>query len=251
MKILKFILIALSFSFLFSCDNITEEIHLNADGSGEYEFYSDMIPAMVQMAVMFAEMDTSFQGTKEDLTAMVQQKVMEDFPSEIDSIMEIDDERRNRFIDEPAKHELAQNMIMYMEGGSSKGYVNSGMRCKFDNAEQLNLLMEMVGEGTQEEGGGKAPDLGGDTSFKVKKKCFERTTVFDLENSAEQIQEAEEMRKMFGNAKYVTKVHLPKNVKSVSGEGIKKKTDRMVIFEYDLIDMIQGKVDPSFKIQLR
>jgi hypothetical protein len=68
---------------------MTEEIYLNSDGSGEYTIYTDMIPSMVTMMEVFAAMDTTFQGTSEELTAKVKEKIWEDFPAEVDSIMDM------------------------------------------------------------------------------------------------------------------------------------------------------------------
>jgi hypothetical protein len=55
---------------------------------------------------------------------------------------------------------------------------------------------------------------------------------------------------MFGDAKMRTIVYLPKNLKSVKGNGITLKNDKKVIFEYNLLDVSAGKVNTDFEIKL-
>lgn len=257
MKALKFLLVALSFSFLYSCDNMTEEIYLNEDGSGTYEFYTDMIPSMVNMMTMFAGMDSTMAAmSPKDLELAVKTKVWEDFPSEVDSIMPQEQEFLDKYSSDPKKLALAKNMEGFMFGGKARGYLNTGMRGKFDNISELNLLMEMMADNASEDNpqAKGAFDQFGDKkpSFGMKKRCFERkVTTVESEDTGTEEEDMDGMKEMLGDAKYITKIHLPKNVKSVSGDHMIKKTDRIVIFEYPLIDMMEGNIDLDFKIKFK
>lgn len=257
MKFLKFLIIALSFTFLYSCDNATEEIYLNADGSGEYKMYSDMVPTMVQMMGMFAAMDTTFQGSTEELNASIAEKIWEDFPSEVDSIMPPKESDRGKYQDDPRKLELFDKMEGFMYGSKKRGYMNTGMRFKFKNMKELNEYMVMVNDQSADSGTG---DLKVDMNYAYKRKCLKRVCNYSkIEPETEEEKAEAEMKngvmdgmmEMFANSKATTIVHLPKNVKSVEGPGIKEKTDKVVIFEYSMLDILSGEADTNFEIKFK
>ena len=50
---------------------------------------------------------------------------------------------------------------------------------------------------------------------------------------------------------YKTIIHLPKNVKSVTGSNIKEKDNRKVIFEYKMMDILNGEANTDFEIKLK
>src|SRR5687768_3951249 len=87
MKHIRYLLLSLASFTLYSCDNITEEIYINDDGSGEYVFYTDMIPGITkmttEMAVLFAD---SLSG--DSLEASLNDNIWKDFPDVLDSIID-------------------------------------------------------------------------------------------------------------------------------------------------------------------
>ena len=253
MKFLKFLIIALSFTFLYSCDNATEEIYLNADGSGEYKMYSDMVPTMVQMMGMFAAMDTTLKGSTEEMNAMIEEKIWEDFPSEVDSILAPKESDMEKYKDDPRKMELFEKMEGFMYGSKKRGYMNTGMRFKFKNMKELNEYMVMVNDQSEDSATG---NLKIEVDYAYKKKCLKRVCNYSKAEAATDEEKQEQgmmdgMMEMFANSKAKTIVHLPKNVKSVEGPGMKEKTDKMVVFEYSMLDMLSGEADTNFEIKFK
>ncbi len=256
MKRVLYFFSLLLFMGLFSCDNITEEIHINKDGSGEYRIYSDMIPAMVQMGVMFAEMDTTLKDLDPAaLEIVVKSKVMEDFPEEVDSVLVVKEEQIEKFKDDPLKYRLAQQMVSYMEGGKSKGYMNMGVRTPFRNTSELNTLNQMIQDESEE-----SPQAGGpgssslldnydsDITYSYKKNTFSRSTIFKTKGEVDE-KEIATASQMLGEAKLRTIVYLPPRVKSIKGDHLVSKDKEKAVFEYNLIDLLQGKVNTDFKIK--
>lgn len=252
MRLLKFILIAISFSFFFSCDNMTEEIYLNNDGSGEYKIYTNMIPGMVQMMSAFAAMDTTFQGTTEDLTTMIEEKIWEDFPAEVDSIMDMSGKKIPEEIEnDPEKLAMFGRVENFMKGSKSKGYMNAGIKFKFADMEELNkfLILARDSQTGRDREVANMNNVDTETDFSYKKRCLKRVMTYTI-NEENQEETSASAKEMFGDAKMITIVHLPKNVKSVKGNGMTLKNDKKVIFEYDLLEISEGKVDTDFEIKL-
>ena len=247
MRFLKFVLIAISFSFFFSCDNMTEEIYLNSDGSGEYVIYTDMIPSMVKMMEVFAAMDTTFQGTPEELTAKVEDKIWEDFPSgEVDSIMDTSKEKIPEEVkNDPERMAMFKRVESFMKGSKAKGYMNAGMRFKFADMKELNKFLVLAKDSQDTE----MTNVETKTSFSYKKRRLKRVMTYTINEEIE-VGSTTGMEEMFGDAKMRTIVHLPKNVKSIKGNGMTLKNDKKVIFEYNLLDVSAGKVDTDFEIKL-
>lgn len=256
MRFLKFFLIAISFSFFFSCDNMTEEIYLNSDGSGEYEIYTNMIPGMVKMMEVFAAMDTTFQGTPEELTAKVEGKIWEDFPAEVDSIMDMSGKAIPEEISsDPEKLAMYQRVENFMKGSKAKGYMNGGMRFKFADMKELNefLILARDSQTDRDREVTNMNNVDTKTDFSYKKRCLKRVmtyTVKEPTGEEDDMKGMDEMMEMFGDAKMTTVVHLPKNVKSIEGNGMTVRNDKKVVFEYNLLDVSAGKVDTNFEIKL-
>lgn len=232
---------------------MTEEIYLNNDGSGEYKVYTNMIPGMVQMMTVFAAMDTTFQGSPEDLAAMVEEKIWEDFPAEVDSIMDTSNQKiPDEIKDDPEKLAMLGKIENFMKGSKAKGYMNAGMRFKFADMDELNKFMVLARDSQT----GRDKELSNmnnvetETDFTYKKRCLKRVMTYTVNESEEEEEGLGNAKEMFGDAKLVTIVHLPKNVKSVKGNGMTVKNDKKVIFEYNLLDVSEGKVDTDFEIKM-
>ncbi len=247
-----FIFLSIIIIFFFgSCDNMTEEIYLNEDGSGEYIVYADMIPSMVKMAGMFMAMDTTIQGTDEEKLAMIEAKVWDDIPAEIDSIMPFKDAKADHIKNDPEKSALAERVTGFMKGGKNVGYVNSGIRLKFKNMDELDLLMEMMNDNANERNrmAGETPDVETEADYSFKKRTFKRVCTY-ITHSEPSAEDDAMMNEMMGpDSKFKTIIHLPKNVKSVKGANMAKKMDRRVEFEYNMIDVSNGKADTNFEIK--
>lgn len=206
---------------------------------------------MMKMGELFISMDTT-EASKEEKLALFREKVWEDFPAEIDSIMP-NDEISEKFKDDPKKLNLAKKIEGFMYGGKSKGYVNTGMRVKFNSMKELNELLVLMQDNTADEEasgplGGPSPEM--DNEYSYSKRTLRRKTT--IETGEEMTEEdMDGMKMMMGEGKVRTIVYLPKNVKSVKGEGIVEKTDKRVVFEYSMMDFMTGKVNPNFEIKLR
>jgi hypothetical protein len=56
------------------------------------------------------------------------------------------------------------------------------------------------------------------------------------------------LRKMVGDAKMKTVLHLPRKVKEVKGANLVSKEDKKVVFEYSMLEYFEGKVNTDFEI---
>jgi len=253
MKTLRILLLAVAVLSLHSCDNITEEIHLNEDGSGECKFYSDMIPSIRLMATQFSgilgdstEVDTV---QNEDIEAYI----WKDFPEgNIDSsfsYLELADSAENATLT-PEKRKLMERIVGFMEGGKEKGYMNMGAKFSFRDLQDLQTLSEALQDNQKNEtempGGDALNELQTDTRYSLKEGVFARKTKF-ISKPKVNGEELEAYQMMFGG-KMKTIVHLPKKVVSAKGENISLKEDRKVTLEYSMLDYILGKTSGDFEI---
>lgn len=246
-KFLGFIIFAYS---LVACDNLTEEIHLNSDGSGEYTFYSDMIPSMTKSMAMFAELDST-EVDSEQMIKELEEELWAESGGAIDSIMSFDGAFDASVKDDPKAAAFARRVEGFMKGTQEEGKLNTGMRFKFKDLSELNYLMQLLAKDQQEDN-----ELGLDfgeseSTFSIGKKSFSRSTIYTRKPEINTEGKSALMMMLGEGGTYTTIIHLPKNVKSVKGNNIKEKSKRKVIFEYSLLDIIQGKANTDFDIKLK
>ncbi len=256
MRTIRFLVLAVASFFLFSCDNITEEIHLNEDGSGEYRIYSDVIPGMVKMATeitsMTAKMDSTGDTSEEAIRKKAIEKVWEDFPDEIDSTYNLAEGAPDSLVNYGNNRKYMENMTGFMRGGKSKGYVHQGMEYTFSDMENLNGFLSFANEAMNEKSAERTGKLMGgmntqtNTTYTWRNRTFSRSVEVispqDLEDPSMKF-----LMTLMGDAEYTTIVHTPRKVKLVN-EGGRITAEKEVTFTYKLMDMLSGKVEGDFEI---
>ena len=238
---------------LFSCDNITEEIYLNEDGTGEYIVYSDMIPAIRNMAIRMSTMfaDDSASINQDSLMMAVEESIWEDFPEEVDSVFDYSSTVPDSIKSDPKHLKILEKTQGFMKGGKSKGYVNTGARLTFDDLSELEDFFDLMQESqnkSQDEGD---PFSGKYTQSKVAyqlaNNVFSRKTTIIKKPDLTKVEVA--MMVMFmPEGKFRTIVHLPKNAKSVTGDHLAEIKGNQAIFEYGVSETMTAEVNTDFEI---
>lgn len=250
MRLIKFLFICLAAYLMVSCDNITEEIHLNEDGSGQYAVYSDIIPGMKKSMELFAAFDTtSTNKSPEEKLKKIEDELWADFGEEVDT--SFSDENAIASITDPKEKAMMEKMKIFMKGKRKDGFLNSGMRFDFASLDELNHLVNVLGD-SQKEDAELGMDFGeSKAEYKVGKKLFSRKTTIFRKPELNAEANAGLAMLMGDGGTYTTIIHLPKNVKSVVGESMIEKDTRKVVFQYDLMDIIKGKTNTDFEIKLK
>lgn len=251
MKRLRYLFFILAASSLNSCDNLTEEIHINADGSGEYVFYTDMIPGIRKMtSEMFMLFEDSM--TDESIVESLEDSIWKDFPDAFDSIIDYSEILPDSVLSDPENQEVIKKMKFFMEGGRSKGYVNMGFRFGFKDLSELEDVLKKVEDNQHSSGagGGMMPELDEmrtDIKYELKENVLKRKTVL-LSKPDFQQTDIEMLELFMADAKMKTIVHTPEKVKTVTGSNAQKLSDTSVMFEYNMLDYIMGKASSDFEI---
>lgn len=258
LKLLAFFLVALC---LQSCDNMTEEIYLNEDGSGEYMMYSDMIPSMEKMAIemarMFQDMDSTGEiknMTDKELAEMMSEQIWSEMPEEVDSIIDITQELPDSIKDNPQKMAIIEKATMFMKGGKAKGFLNTGIKYPFQNLEELETFSSMLQK--QQNSDDQLSQMGMDVGemkvdYSFANNTFSRTATYTKQPQNDMDEEQQEMlEKMLGGT-VTTIIHLPKKIKKVTGQNVKDKEGKTVTFEYNLLDSALGKINSDFSIKMK
>ena len=255
MKNIRYFFICLAVAAFSSCDNITEEMHINADGTGQYAFYSDMIPGISMMASSMANLFNE-DSTMEPASGndALDELIWKEFPDVIDSAIHYSEFVPDSVIMDDESKVLIQKMDFFMEGGRSKGYVNMGFRYNFPDFDDLERVLKKVEENQQSSGagGGMMPGLDEmktEIKYSMKENVISRRTVFI--NQPDLKETDTEMLKMFmGEATMKTIVHLPRKVKDAKGAGLKTINGKTVTFEYTLLEYMFGSVSGDFDITM-
>jgi len=262
MKTLRYLLLCLAVLSLHSCDNMTEEIYLNENGSGEYKVYADMIPSIRMMATQMSGLlgDSTGQEQMEQVDdAAINEYIWKDFPEgEIDSVFDYRETLDSSVLADPKNKELLERMKGFMQGGREKGYLNMGIKMNFRDMADLQALTKQIEDNQKKEagGGGEEEDMLGmgglgdmktETKYAMKGGVFTRTTKIISKPKVKE-DEMGMFEMMFGTGKITTVIYLPENVKEVKGEYLKSKEGKKVVFEYPMMDYMLGKVTNTFEI---
>lgn len=259
MKTFKLLAALLVSAFLFtSCGDIVEEIHLEKNGSGTYEVYTDMIPTAVEMATeMTMKFAGAFDSTKvldeDSIRAHATEMVWRDFPDQLDSTYSYSDgsDSVSGVHDPEGYGDRAKG---FMRGGRSVGYMMMGMTFPFDDDDDLtgfSNFAEDVMEADKKVGLKGLSQSKSNVKFTYEKKKFAR------EMSTVEKNDLTDEEKMFfdmltkgASGTYRTVVHTPRKIKEVKGDGIEKIEDYKVTFAYDLKEIVGGKVNMNFDITM-
>lgn len=262
MKLIRLSLLAITLAFFTACGNYTEEFTLNADGSGSYTVYSDIVTGSIemgaQMATMFAEEELT-EAQMDSVKLVMADKIWEDFPGEIDSTIDMVSEMPDSFLNYGNNREYAERMVMYMRGSKEKGYMNIGAEIDFKDgddyvafSEYFENMQNSTGSG---EGGnatmlGSLSDTKSDATYTFDKKSFKRTVKYTFVGGVESsdVQMAKMMEMMGENGKFRTIINTERKIKKAKGEYLMSQEDYKVVFEYPFMESIQGSINTDFEI---
>lgn len=253
----KCMLIALvATTFLTSCKQLTEEIYINEDGSGEYLLYTDAVGtmrnSMIEMDKLFTPDSIRANETEDEKMVRIEERIWQDFPEQVDSIMDVSERTDTTEMTAESK-EMMRRTIMFMKGGRAEGYVNMGLKYNFLSMDDLdNFIQEMAdNQKNNPQTQGMFSDemmAESEMDFIMSKKKFSRkhTIVKKPTLSDPQLTMMETM--MSGKVKTI--VHLPRKVKKVKGAHFVSQDGKTVTFEYDLLDYIKGDLIADFEIRM-
>ncbi len=273
---IKIVIVVLVAFILNACDNMTEEITLNEDGSGTYEVYTDMVAGlksssalMSMMGSAMQEADSTFAGDEAavDFKKELEDKFWKDFGDEpVDSLMNFLQMMKNEnngtlpdsIKNDPAKLALFENMNIHVWGSRDKDILNTGMLFNFKNLNEIDDMFDAMEQNKSSQGAmGMNPmamsgldGMNPETDYKFGKKVFSRKTTMNIAKEMNE-EDMAFMKMMFPNAKSRTIVHLPKKAKKIKGDHMVSKDGKTVIFEYDLMDMMTGKANTDFEIKMK
>lgn len=248
---------------LSSCSQMTEEIYIEKNGSGEYVMYSDMVAGAKvmaeQMFLMFEQLDTTGEmsakieeNKEQNMQNMIDEMVWKDFPNEIDSVSNFYEMYRDSFKTKE-QIEFSKRTNFFMKGSREEGFINSGIRFKFNKNENLGDFFQIMGEMYDKDEGaspmgpiGSPSDMG--IGYSISKKRIARTSDKSNSSPPPSSEDMEMMEKFMTDSKFKTIIHTKRKIKSVVGDGLVSKEDYKVIFEYDLLDLMNHSISSDFEI---
>ena len=237
-----------------SCQNLTEEITIELDGSGKYQLYSDAIASMTTMMVtmdsMMATPDSTGKIVRQS-EAEIAKRVWRDFPESIDSTFDIMENVPDSIRNNPEQMAMLEKTRVYMTGEKSKGYMNMGLSYNYDDLKELNIFNGFLTDMLKESDNGsplsglEEPEMTSDYIY--TDKGFKR--IFKVQKKVSFDEKEEVMLQMFiGQGTLRTVLYLPKEAKDVKGKYLKSVKGKTVIFEYPMQKYMRGDIDCSFEV---
>ena len=240
--------IVVVFALLFSCANITEETYLNADGSGQYLVYTDAVSSTRTM--MMGMMSSIYPDASEDsLRQVVDAQLWEQFPAEVDSIIDFSSRVPDSIKNDPDKKKYLDNTEMFMKGSRAEGYLNSGVRFSFSSVEELQGFNDFMSENQNATSGQMQMDFPRvDVKYSFDGKSFSRVSNMEIKmepNDSSMMVLGELLK----GSKSKLILHLPRKVQSASNGLLVEKSGKDVIYEFDLVKVIQGEQSTDIKVK--
>lgn len=230
---------------LTSCGEMHEEITINEDGSGTYEISADIIPMMREMMKGLAALGLEEGETLDSLE--LDALIWEDFPEEVDSIMNMDDQIPDSVRNDPAKMALVQKMTVFQKGGKKKGYMRSGINFQFANSQEVMDFENLLEETSKED---KQVKLMGEsnTTIELTPTLFYRSTTTTSASGTED----QGIDEMLGNSKIVTRINFSKKIKKVSTKTyqVVEQTATSVTLSYSFLEALNSEEPIEFRIEL-
>ncbi|MEN3325108.1 hypothetical protein VP395_15325 [Mariniflexile soesokkakense] len=222
----------------FTSCQFSENIYINADGSGKMEFSFDGSQLM-QMAG-----DKISESQEKAIDSTFSFKEL--FSTMKDSISKLSEEEQQKI-----KSLEPFNMHMVMDPKTSK--MTFDMFTDFKNVNELQDMFKAMNsfgalKGKEKAGTDANPfsSFGGDGTteldYKYDGKIFKRTAkIIDKEAYKQVTDSLGQMAMMFGSSTYKLNYHFPKRIKSVSNETAMFSADRKsVTIEYGFMDYISN-----------
>ncbi|WP_136483142.1 hypothetical protein [Cognatitamlana onchidii] len=247
---LKFLIIAISAIFLVSCQ-FSENIYLNADGSGKMEFSFDASELMQMAGDQMAE-----GAGDEDIDSTFTFK--EIFDEKRDSISKLP-------IEEQEKLKALEPFSVHMLMSKNDKKMNVDFYTDFKNTTELQDMFMALNAVSNLKGQGDAKvndssnlfssmGDGGNSqlSYSFKDGVFRRSVkVLDKELQKQMKDSLGQAAMMFANSKYRLNYHFPRKVKSVSNDKAMFSADgKTVIVEYGLMDYLSNPEVMNLEIVL-
>ncbi|ULQ56190.1 hypothetical protein KJS94_16190 [Flavihumibacter rivuli] len=219
MKHLKIFIGALVALFFVSCLEISEEVELKPDGSGQITVDTDM-SKMIEMLKSFAsEEDLKKEGMEKSMDTTIMMRSYLDTASDVS----------------PETKELMRDGVLNMKMNMQENIFKLNMKVPFKNAAQVNKLMEAMnqnnfmnnafkglGGGANGQGGGESSGidkLGSVYDVKLTDSRYSRTlnkARYDSLMADPKLAEVKGMLGMMDEMMYTLTVKTPRPVKSVS-----------------------------------
>lgn len=256
MKIIKSLFLLSTIVLLTSCGNYTEEITINEDGSGTYHLYSDVISGSLNMAVNMSTMfvkEPLTEAQLDSVRSVVENKVWEDFPDEVDSVIDLMKEMPDSLINYGDNKKHLERMVAYMKGSRDKGYINFGMEYSFKNKDEFLEYMEFLQKAKDEDKGDGPTGLlnslsttDSKTKYVLNDKKFSRSVRYTKKEGDGTMGK---MLDMFGGeGRYTTVIKTKKKIKKVKAKNIKSQSHYEVVLEYNFKNALSGEANTDFEI---
>ena len=213
--------------------NITEEIFINEDGSGRYNVYTNEVPLLKQ-AIMMRLQETD----SKNLEKKAEEEIWANHPANFNEASNPLNKVNKKLLDD-SQRKLLRNITNFTIGNKLKNTIDSGVMCKFNNLEELSQLMDLLR--TDPLQSLETVQLKETNSvFELSSNKFTKQTLVANKNST-----STSLKK----GTLTTNLYLPNDVKKVKGANLKSKKGRLVSFEYDLSEVLTGKIDTDFEVK--
>ena len=236
------------FAAFCSCANITEEIYLNEDGSGQYMVYTDVVSSTRSM--MMGMMNSIYPDASEDsLMQVIDAQLWGQFPAEVDSIIDFSSQVPDSIKNDPMAMKYMEKAEMFMKGKKEDGYLNSGMRFNFSSVEELQEFNDFLSENQGSGGAQMNMDLPQmKVNYTFDGKTFSRTARMDesktLTDSTKMV-----LGSLLMESKSRLIIHLPRKAKNVSSNQLVGQEGKDVIYEFELIKVLAGEQSTDVKVE--
>lgn len=251
MKKLRYLVVVL-FVFVAACYEVNEEIVINKNGSGTYATKIDMGAMLQMIESMAGEEELAKNGLNRVIDTTISMKEI------LDSAKDATPEQRK----------LYSSGIMKLKMDMSQSIFNADVNFKFNNYNDLQLLMSGNGVGglgdifkkvfANDSTQSVSPENGLDQinnvfDISVKNGLISRQLNKPKYDSLMNRPEMAQVKQMMGTGfeiLYTTNIRLPRAVKKSDNDLIKLSEDKKTAtIKYDLIKMLQTPEKFSYTIE--
>lgn len=226
---------------LTACFDITEEVHLNRDGSGKYAINVDMSGMFKDpfMKGMVAE-SLQQQGGEANM--------------EKDTVIYFKDEPKLAEMD-PQDRKVLEKVVMNMVMSESQEKMMITMSLPFSDISEINQMtqalqkMDTGGDMGNFLGNGMMTSPGGAASFSLAKGKLKRA-VLPVPDKMEEDENMAFMKMFLESANYKTVYHLPGKVKKATFQNAEVSGNTVTVTT-PLLDVVEGKAKIDGEIKFK
>lgn len=243
MKTLFKLALVLIFTVCAAC-NFTEELYINADGSGSLSINFEGNEFMAAMG----EMGDTLSAQKAVDTTFVFKEFIK---QKADSIAQLPPEEQQRI-------KKLENFSMQMKMNPANQELTFSMFTRFKNIGEINNAFNNFQKATtlmpNKDMAKEAPptkDMATDINYTFNDKLFARTTTITNEQLFAQSLDSLKSAEMFlGNATYTFKYHFPKRVKNTNAKGATFSIDgKTMVYEVSFLELLKNPKSTDFKVE--